>query len=47
MQASQYEITGYFHIFDCSLIISPPRIPPIVFSVGTRIFLVQKALDCL
>ena len=40
-QTHQYGIAGYFHIFDSSLMILSPRIPPIVF-VETANFLVQK-----
>ena len=47
MQTSQYEIAGYFHNFDRSLMISPPRIPPIVFSIETRIFFSQEKLYIL
>ena len=47
MPTSQYQVAGDFHIFDPSLMISQQRIPPIVFNVETKHFLVKKALDCL
>ena len=34
---------NYFHFFNCSLMISPHRMPPVVFSVKSRIFIVQKS----
>ena len=38
MPTRQYKIARDFHIFDRSLMISPHRLPPVVFSVETRIF---------
>ena len=44
MPTSKYQIKLDFPIFDISLMISPQRIPPTVFSVKTRNFFSPKKL---
>ena len=44
MQTSQYKIAGFFHIFHRFHMVSPPRIPSIVFSVETKSFFGPKHL---
>ena len=45
MPTRQYYIAGDFHISHRSFMISSHRIPPIVFSLETRRFLIQKCPD--